>query len=29
MVTHSERDASFSSRIVRLLDGKVQSSHTH
>jgi putative ABC transport system ATP-binding protein len=24
MVTHSERDAAFSSRIVRLLDGKVQ-----
>jgi putative ABC transport system ATP-binding protein len=24
MVTHSERDAGFSSRIVRLLDGKVQ-----
>ncbi|HTE42589.1 MAG TPA: ABC transporter ATP-binding protein [Steroidobacteraceae bacterium] len=29
MVTHSERDAAFSSRIVRLLDGKVQSSQTH
>lgn len=27
MVTHSERDAGFSSRIVRLLDGKVQSAH--
>jgi putative ABC transport system ATP-binding protein len=29
MVTHSERDASYSSRVVRLLDGKVQSSQTH
>jgi len=27
MVTHSERDAGFSSRIVRLLDGKVQQAH--
>jgi putative ABC transport system ATP-binding protein len=29
MVTHSERDAGFSSRIVRLLDGKVQSSQVN
>jgi putative ABC transport system ATP-binding protein len=29
MVTHSERDAGFSSRIVRLLDGKVQSTQAH
>jgi putative ABC transport system ATP-binding protein len=28
MVTHSERDAGFSSRIVRLLDGKVQPAPT-
>ena len=27
MVTHSERDAGFSSRVVRLLDGKVQQPH--
>jgi putative ABC transport system ATP-binding protein len=29
MVTHSERDAGFSSRIVRLLDGKVQPSQVN
>jgi putative ABC transport system ATP-binding protein len=27
MVTHSERDAGFSGRVVRLLDGKVQNTH--
>jgi len=29
MVTHSERDAAFSKRVVRLLDGKVQAEHVH
>jgi putative ABC transport system ATP-binding protein len=29
MVTHSERDAAFGNRIVRLLDGKVQTSTVH
>jgi putative ABC transport system ATP-binding protein len=28
MVTHSEHDASFASRIIRMLDGKVLSSAT-
>jgi putative ABC transport system ATP-binding protein len=29
MVTHNERDASYGNRVVRLLDGKVQSTQTH